>query len=493
MEELIFAYFSDGLNPKDLMLGASIREFAGSLSDNPIWVLIPKEKNQIPIEMKNIFLSLNVNLIPFSIENEPDFPFIDHVLAAATAESLAKDNTALLAWLGSKTIIFNEPNQFLLDKEITLGYRPVHHTNVGSFYDEPIDPFWKLVYEKCSVSGDKIFPMKTHVDHNKLRPYFNAGCLVVRPERSLMQSWWTEYKKLHDHHSFKEFYEKNYLYSIFIHQAILSGVILSTFERKELRELPFTYNYPLNLYYQCPIAYRAENINELITVRYEDPQDFKNAPIQDPYKGWFLDHMDSYYLKIISSNQKVKIGKIPFVYPIPIILAGALVNGKPNFETLGDVGIMGINPPIVYISSNQDHHTNKGILEYGSFSINIPSIELLTKTDYCGIVSGKDKDKSQLFNVFYGELETAPMIRECPVNLECKVIKEFSIQHRQIFIGDAIQTHVNKNFIIEDKDHQKVVDMTKLNPIIYGLDNHYYKIGDIIGVGYQEGRKLIKK
>ncbi|MHA2233609.1 MAG: flavin reductase family protein [Candidatus Hodarchaeales archaeon] len=193
-----------------------------------------------------------------------------------------------------------------------------------------------------------------------------------------------------------------------------------------------------------------------------------------------------------SSADKVKLGKIPLVYPIPIILAGALVHGRANFEEIGDVGIMGINPPIVFISSGQNHYTNVGILEHGTFSINIPSTTLLTKTDYCGIISGRDVDKSQLFDVFLGELETAPMIRECPVNLECKVIKHFSIQHRQIFVGDVAQTYVSSEFVAEKDDQKRIVDMVKLDPIIYALDNRYYRIGEPIGVGYQEGKKLQK-
>ncbi len=492
MEKLVFAYFSDFSDPKDLILAASIRKFGGSLSDYPIWVFVPKSKENSNNEMKNLFLLLNVDLIPFSTEDEPKFPFITHVLAAANAELLTKEKTKLLAWLGSNTIIFNEPKQFLLDNDKNLGYRPVHHTNIGSFYDEPIDPFWELVYQKCVISKEQIFPMKTHVDHNKLRPYFNAGCLIIRPDRGLFQKWWNSYKELHNEQCFKDYYNKNYLYAIFIHQAILSGVILSTLKRNELYELPFDYNYPLNLYYNCPFVYRAKNVNKLITVRYENLMDLKKVPIQDPLKSWLANQIDDLFLKTLSSAEKVKFGKVPLVYPVPIILAGALVNNRPNFETLGDVGIMGINPPLVYISSGQNHYTNQGILEQGTFSINFPTTHLLVKTDYCGVVSGNDVDKSKLFNIFYGELKTAPMIRECPVNLECKVIKEFSIQHRQIFVGDVVESYVNEEFIIESEAGQKIADMMKLDPIIYALDNCYYKIGEIIGTGYLEGKKFKK-
>lgn len=193
------------------------------------------------------------------------------------------------------------------------------------------------------------------------------------------------------------------------------------------------------------------------------------------------------------SSKKVKFGKVPVVYPIPVILAGALVNGKPNFATLGDVGIMGINPPIVYISSGSGHYTNQGILENGTFSINFPTTRLLPVTDYCGTVSGRDVDKSKLFDVFFGESGTAPMIRECPVNLECKVIKEFSIQQRQIIVGEVLQAYVNEEFVVESEGRLKIADMTKLDPIIYGLDNRYYRIGELIGIGYQESKKFSHK
>jgi flavin reductase (DIM6/NTAB) family NADH-FMN oxidoreductase RutF len=185
---------------------------------------------------------------------------------------------------------------------------------------------------------------------------------------------------------------------------------------------------------------------------------------------------------------KVKLGTIPLVYPIPIVLAGANVGGRPNFATLGDCGVMGINPPLVYISSHREHYTNGGILENGTYSVNVPSTDLLAMTDYCGMVSGREIDKAELFEVFYGELGTAPMIRECPVNLECQVIKEFCIEHRQIFVGKVVQAYVDEEYVIERDGRKTIAEMTRLDPIIYALDNRYYRIGEPIGVGYQEGK-----
>jgi len=189
---------------------------------------------------------------------------------------------------------------------------------------------------------------------------------------------------------------------------------------------------------------------------------------------------------------KVAYGKSPVIYPIPIILAGANVGGKPNFETLGDVGLMGISPPLVFISSGKDHYTNIGILENNTYSINFPTTDMLAVTDYCGIVSGRDVDKSKLFEIFYGELKTAPMIKECPVNIECQVVKEFSIQHRQIFVGEVIMTYIDEEHLQEIDGRKVLAEMSQLDPIIYALDNRYYKIGEVIGTGYREGQSYSK-
>ncbi|MBI9044870.1 MAG: flavin reductase family protein [Anaerolineaceae bacterium] len=187
---------------------------------------------------------------------------------------------------------------------------------------------------------------------------------------------------------------------------------------------------------------------------------------------------------------KIQFGQVPLVYAVPIALAGVCVDSEPNYITLGDVGIMGINPALVYISTHQNHYSTGGLEENQTFSVNFPTTNMLAETDYCGIVSGRDVDKAVLFETFYGELKTAPMISECPVNLECKVVKDFTIEHRHIFIGEVRQAYVEETFI-EEKDGRKVIaDLTRLDPILYALDNRYYRIGEPIGKGYSEGRKI---
>jgi flavin reductase (DIM6/NTAB) family NADH-FMN oxidoreductase RutF len=107
------------------------------------------------------------------------------------------------------------------------------------------------------------------------------------------------------------------------------------------------------------------------------------------------------------------------------------------------------------------------------------------------LVSGAKVDKSKLFEVFYGQLEGAPMIQACPVNLTCKVVKEFSIQHRQVFVAEVVETFVDEQFVTWVGDQPRVAELDRLDPILYALDNRYYRVGAAVGQGYQEGRALL--
>ena len=123
----------------------------------------------------------------------------------------------------------------------------------------------------------------------------------------------------------------------------------------------------------------------------------------------------------------------------PSVIVGALVNGKENYITLGQCSGLSMNPPMMYISINKAHYTNDGIKENGYFSVNIPSENMVIETDYAGIVSGKKTDKSELFEVFHGQVKNAPMIKECPLNMECRLYDVYPT----IFIGPSIASPVD--------------------------------------------------
>ena len=221
------------------------------------------------------------------------FPFCAWIQSAALAEELAEEKAELIAWIAINSFFINEPKEFLLDEEKNLGYRPVHHKLIGLLFDEPLDTFWKIIYDKFSVTDDLVFPMKTHMDGNTLKPYFNSGFLVTRPKIGLFRKWWKYYEEMHNDPIFYDFYKQDDKYVTFIHQAILSAIILTTFKKEELYEFPFDYNYPMNLFEEMDDKYKVDSINELVHSRIYvskllPPEKLEKIPISGELKNWLL-------------------------------------------------------------------------------------------------------------------------------------------------------------------------------------------------------------
>jgi len=184
--------------------------------------------------------------------------------------------------------------------------------------------------------------------------------------------------------------------------------------------------------------------------------------------------------------EKRMIGKSA-IGPSPSVIAGALVNGKANYITLGSFGGMSINPAIVYISVNKVHYSNAGIKENGYFSVNIPSKDIVQKMDYVGLVSGRDVDKSGVFTTFFGSVDKAPMIEECPANILCKIIDTVDLPNNEVFIGEIVETYVNQDCLTDDKP-----DMKKINPILLA-GGKYCQIGSECGNAFSDGKALMSK
>jgi len=182
--------------------------------------------------------------------------------------------------------------------------------------------------------------------------------------------------------------------------------------------------------------------------------------------------------------EKVKLGPQTLLYPMPAVLVGAKVDEKPNFMTAAWCGIAASKPPAISVGLHKVRHTLKGVKEQGTFSINVPSSDLAQKVDYCGIYSGKKRDKTSLFKVFYGVLETAPLIGECPVNLECKVIHSLDLGSHILVVGEIFETYVNEDCLTDEKP-----DPEKIDPLIYTTGvTQYQRLGETIGKAFHLGK-----
>jgi len=184
---------------------------------------------------------------------------------------------------------------------------------------------------------------------------------------------------------------------------------------------------------------------------------------------------------------KKKLGGINVLYPTPTVLVGAMVDGKPNYITIAHIGIVNhAKPYLISLSMAKVHHTNPGIRENKAFSVNIPSENLVVETDYAGLVSGKKTDKSDLFEIFNGELENAPMIKQCPLNMECRLYDTYDTPTHDLFIGEIVETYADESVLTEGK-----VDLAKLKPLLFDMSSvKYWSVGDVVAGCWNIGKKL---
>jgi len=182
---------------------------------------------------------------------------------------------------------------------------------------------------------------------------------------------------------------------------------------------------------------------------------------------------------------KSRLGPQTLLYPMPAVLVGALVDGKANFMTAAWCGIACLKPPAISVAINTARHTLKGIQQNGTFSINVPSADLVKEVDYCGIYSGGKRDKSSVFKIFYGELQTVPLIEECPVNLECRLIQSLNIGSHDLVVGEILETHITESCLTDGK-----ADPEKINPLVFSpAVQKYHRLGPVIAQAFHVGKE----
>ena len=172
------------------------------------------------------------------------------------------------------------------------------------------------------------------------------------------------------------------------------------------------------------------------------------------------------------------------VGPFPAMIVGAMKDGKPTYTTVGAGGCACLEP-VMCVSLKNTHYITDGIAQSGYFSVNIPSAQLVTELDFCGIVSGKERDKSSLFNAFFDSEGNAPLIDECPLTFLCKVCDTKAIRGFTMFFGEIVAVYANEDCIVDGKP-----DALKFDPIIM-MGMSYCSLDRVIGRPFTEGKKLM--
>jgi flavin reductase (DIM6/NTAB) family NADH-FMN oxidoreductase RutF len=132
-------------------------------------------------------------------------------------------------------------------------------------------------------------------------------------------------------------------------------------------------------------------------------------------------------------------------------------------------------------------YSHKLIENSKEFVVNIPPAKIVKETDYCGVTSGKDVDKfaETKLTPEPADKVKAPLIRECPVNMECKLKSTVPLGAHDLFIGEIVQVHIDQE-ILDEKGH---IDFKKADPFTYN-QGEYWSLNKKIGTyGYTKQEK----
>ena len=146
------------------------------------------------------------------------------------------------------------------------------------------------------------------------------------------------------------------------------------------------------------------------------------------------------------------------LHPRNTILVTCIGNdGKPNIITLAWSMPVSLNPPIVAISIAPKRYSHKLIEETKEFVINIPTIEILKETLYCGRVSGRNVDKFKETSLTPAPAKKvkAPIIKECITHLECIVERQITAGDHTLFLGKVVAAYTNEGVFDETFDVRK--------------------------------------
>lgn len=163
--------------------------------------------------------------------------------------------------------------------------------------------------------------------------------------------------------------------------------------------------------------------------------------------------------------------------PSPVVLLSVKGKDTPNIITLSWAANVCSNPPSVAVGIRPNRYSYELVKEAGEFVINIPSLGQFEAAKFCGTKSGRDYDKFAEcnFTAVYASKVDAPMIAECPINLECKTSQVISVGVHDLFIAEVLAVHIDDSIL----DEKGKVDVAKAKLFTYiPLTGQYWAVGE---------------
>lgn len=179
------------------------------------------------------------------------------------------------------------------------------------------------------------------------------------------------------------------------------------------------------------------------------------------------------------------------VYPLPAVLISCKREGeRPNLFTVAWTGTICTNPAMVYISVRKERHSYAIIEETKEFVINLTTESMTKAVDFCGVRSGRTIDKFKETGLHEEEAKVVkvPLVKESPVNIECKVKEIVKLGSHDMFIAEVVGVNVDNKYMNESGKFE----LAKAKLVAYS-HGEYYSLGKLLGTfGYSVRKNKIK-
>ncbi len=168
-------------------------------------------------------------------------------------------------------------------------------------------------------------------------------------------------------------------------------------------------------------------------------------------------------------NSKKTLAPEPWFFPRPVLLLSMRdLSGKDNIITVSWAGVACTSPPMVTVSLRKTRHSHAVVTATKEFVANIPTSKHYEMAELCGTSSGKNTDKFAAchFSKLPGSVVKAPLIAECPINLECKVVHVLPLGSHDLFVAEIVKTHANHAILRDDG----TINNTALDCLAWGTE-----------------------
>lgn len=187
---------------------------------------------------------------------------------------------------------------------------------------------------------------------------------------------------------------------------------------------------------------------------------------------------------------KKLLGAVERLYPMPCPLVVGGTMAEADALAVAWINIVSSSPATVAMGIRHSRHTLELIRQTGTFTVNVPDTSLVAETDFCGITTGRAVDKFAATGLTLAPSSRveAPLIEQCPYNLECQVTEEVEVGEYAVIFGTIVEAHADERILGDDGE---TVDIDRLDPLVYiAGQREYRRVGEKVADAFAVGRRF---